>query len=70
MRRWKLEDTIEELVAEAPEAIGFLMEYNIRCLACGEPIWGTLGAAMQQRGYSAEECAALLETMNNYLDDN
>ena len=34
--------TIEEIVNDYPELIKILSEYNIKCIACGEPIWGTL----------------------------
>lgn len=66
---WTLEDRIEDLVAEAPEAIVFLMDFNIRCLACGEPVWGTLGDAMKQRGYTVDESEDLLDKLNHFLID-
>lgn len=65
--KWTLDHTIEELVNSAPDAVPFLMDHKIRCLACGEPIWGTIGEAMEQRGYSPAECAVLLEQLNEYL---
>lgn len=64
---WKLDDTIEDLVSAAPDAVPFLMDHNIRCLACGEPIWGTIGEAMEQRGYSQLERTTLLSQLNDYL---
>jgi hypothetical protein len=64
---WNLDDTIEDLVSAAPDAVSFLMDHNIRCLACGEPIWGTIGEAMEQRGYSQVECTTLLRQLNDYL---
>ena len=33
-----------------PEAVTFLMQKGIRCLVCGEPLWGTLGDAMEAKG--------------------
>jgi len=33
---------IEELVGVVPGAVTYLMEHGIRCIACGEPVWGTL----------------------------
>lgn len=33
---------IEDLVREYPSSVRFLMEKGIKCIACGEPIWGTL----------------------------
>lgn len=34
---------IEDLVNDHPELIAPLAEMGIVCIACGEPIWGTLG---------------------------
>jgi hypothetical protein len=34
---------IEDLVNNHPEVIAPLAEMGIVCVACGEPIWGTLG---------------------------
>jgi len=36
---------IEDLVELFPSAVTYLMEKGIRCLQCGEPIWGTLESA-------------------------
>jgi hypothetical protein len=44
--------SIEELVRELPESVRYLMERNIRCLACGEPVWGTLEGAAREKGFS------------------
>lgn len=34
---------IEDIVRDHPELIRPLREYGIVCIACGEPVWGTLG---------------------------
>jgi len=33
---------IEDLAQDHPEVIGPLSEMGIVCIACGEPVWGTL----------------------------
>ncbi len=43
---------IEELVASCPSAVGYLMKRGIRCLTCGEPIWGTLESVAKERGFT------------------
>jgi len=43
---------IEELVAEIPESVSYLMRRGIKCIACGEPIWGTLADAAKEKGFS------------------
>lgn len=44
--------TIEELVETVPESVKYLMEKGIKCIACGEPIWGTLEDAAKEKGFS------------------
>lgn len=58
---------IEDLVREYPGAVGFLMEKGIRCLACGEPKWGTLDAAAREKGFSDEQIAKLVEELEVWL---
>jgi hypothetical protein len=41
---------IEELVRNYPASIKFLAEKGIKCIACGEPIWGTLEEAALEKG--------------------
>jgi hypothetical protein len=43
---------IEDLVRGLPSSVAFLREKGIRCLACGEPIWGTLSDAAREKGYT------------------
>ena len=42
---------IEDLVRIKPGAVVYLMEKGIRCLRCGEPIWGSLEAAAKEKGF-------------------
>ena len=46
---------IEDLVKELPESISYLMEQGIRCLRCGEPIWGSLESAAKEKGFTDEQ---------------
>ncbi len=43
---------IEDLVRSYPASIKFLAEKGIKCIACGEPIWGTLEEAAKEKGFS------------------
>ena len=54
---------IEDLVRECPQAVTILRDYGIRCLRCGEPIWGTLAEAAKEKGIDdlAPVLAALSE---------
>lgn len=42
MNRITPETTIEAIVEEYPELVRPLREFGIKCIACGEPVWGTL----------------------------
>ncbi len=42
--------TIEEIVEKYPELVRPLMEYGIQCIACGEPVWGSLQENARQKG--------------------
>ncbi|MBN1541427.1 DUF1858 domain-containing protein [candidate division KSB1 bacterium] len=54
---------IEDLVREYPVAVRFLMERGVRCLACGEPVWGTLESAAREKGFTVEEIDRLVEDL-------
>jgi len=47
--------SIEELVETVPESVRYLMEKGIKCIACGEPIWGTLEDAAKQKGFTEDD---------------
>ena len=46
---------IEDLVRILPKAVSYLSDKGIRCLRCGEPIWGTLEEAAKEKGFDDEE---------------
>ncbi len=62
--------TIEELVSKYPDSVRFLMERNIRCLICGEPIWGTLADAAREKGYKDDEIAGIVQDLKEFLEKN
>ncbi len=44
--------TIEDLVEKIPGAVKYLMTAGIRCIICGEPIWGTLEEAAKEKKFN------------------
>lgn len=46
---------IEDLVNHYPYSVKYLSEKGIRCIACGEPIWGTLEEAAQEKGFDQDQ---------------
>jgi hypothetical protein len=56
---------IEELVRNHPFSVKFLMENGIRCIACGEPVWGTLEEAAKEKGFSNDQIERLVSELNS-----
>jgi len=55
---------IEELVRARPGSVRFLREKGIRCLACGEPIWGSLEEAAREKGFTDPQIDELVRELN------
>ena len=55
---------IEELVDKYPFSVKYLMEKKIRCIMCGEPIWGTLENAAKEKGFNDEEISKFCDDLN------
>ncbi len=55
---------IEELVNRFPFSVKYLMEQHIKCIACGEPIWGTLEEAAKEKGYDDIAVQRFVDEMN------
>jgi methionine synthase II (cobalamin-independent) len=61
---------IEDLVNSVPKSVSYLMEQGIRCLRCGEPIWGTLEEAAKEKGFNEEQIEKFVVELNNLADVN
>jgi methionine synthase II (cobalamin-independent) len=61
----KKDISIEELVQKLSSSVSYLMEKGIKCLACGEPIWGTLESAAREKGFNDSEIARFVEELNS-----
>lgn len=57
--------SIEDLISIKPESVRYLMEKGIRCLRCGEPIWGTLESAAKEKGFNDTEIQHFVDEINN-----
>ncbi len=66
MKKITKDITIEELVTEFPESVGFLMKKGIKCIVCGEPIWGTLEQAIKEKG-KENEMEQIINELNEVL---
>jgi len=54
---------IEELVDNYSFSVRYLMEKGIRCIMCGEPIWGTLEEAAKEKDFDDETIQQFVEEM-------
>ncbi len=57
------ETTIEELVENVTGAVKYLMEQGIRCIICGEPIWGTLEEAAKEKGFDDQQIEVFVQDL-------
>ena len=56
--------SIEELVEILPASVTYLSKKGIKCIACGEPIWGTLEEAALEKGFGDEEIKEFVRELN------
>jgi hypothetical protein len=56
--------TIEDLVARKVASVHYLADKGIKCIACGEPIWGTLEEAAKAKGFSDEDVEGFVRDLN------
>ena len=56
--------TIEDLVNHKVSAVRYLADKGIKCIACGEPIWGTLEQAAREKGFSETEIEGFVKDLN------
>jgi len=52
---------VEDLVRLVPRAPAILRRWNLVCIQCGEPVWGTLAELAADKGISDELPAILAE---------
>ncbi|MEE4196844.1 MAG: hypothetical protein V2I54_04310 [Bacteroidales bacterium] len=62
------EITIDELIESVPQSVKYLMNEGIKCIACGEPIWGTLEDAAKEKGFSDEAIERFVKELQFFAD--
>jgi len=60
--------TIEELTEKVPASVKYLMNEGIRCIVCGEPIWGTLEEAAEEKGFNADDITRFVKELQELAD--
>ena len=61
--------TIEELIEAVPASVEYLMKEGIRCIVCGEPIWGTLEEAAEEKGFGEEDIDRFVNDLQKLADN-
>ena len=57
--------SIEELVELFPASVSYLSRQGIKCIACGEPIWGTLEEAAIEKGFGRKDIEGFVKDLNS-----
>lgn len=68
MRKIEKDITIDELVNSYPESVSYLMKQGIRCIRCGEPIWGTLESASLEKGFNQDDIERFVRELNELVE--
>jgi len=55
---------IEELVDKYPFSVNYLAKNGIRCIVCGESIWGTLEEASKDKGFDSQTLEQFVKELN------
>lgn len=59
--------TIEDLTSLVPESVKYLMDEGIRCIRCGDPIWGTLESAALEKGFTPQDVDRFVQEINKMI---
>jgi len=59
------DDSVEELLGRFPHLTRVFVRFNLPCLVCGEPFWGTVRELAQKYETDLDE---LLEALNRSLE--
>ncbi len=57
---------VEDLVEQHPHAVRILSDFNIVCIRCGEPYWGSLGELAADKG--VEDLEPVLAALREGID--
>lgn len=61
---------IEELINKYPFSIDLLMNAGIKCVVCGEPIWGTLEEAAREKGFNDHDVNEFVNELNKKIESD
>ncbi len=61
--------SIEELVEKYPFSVEYMAKNGIRCIVCGEPIWGTLEEAALEKGFAMDVIEKFVSDLNDLAEN-
>jgi len=61
---------IEELVENFTFSVNYLSAKGIKCIACGEPIWGTLEEACLEKNFTSKNILEFVNELNILAKEN
>ena len=64
MRKITKDIYIEELIEKYPFSVNYLAKKGIRCIVCGEAVWGTLEEASKEKGFDDETLEKIVNDLN------
>jgi len=62
--------TIEDLIDDYPKSVKYLADKGIRCIKCGEPIWGTLEEACLEKNFTQDDIDVAIADLIALHDTN
>lgn len=62
------ETNIEDLVNALPASVKYLEERGIKCIDCGEPIWGTIEEAAREKGFEKTDIDVFVKDLKKLMD--
>ena len=62
--------TVEDLLEQVRGTITYLSKHGIRCIRCGEPIWGTLEEAAKEKGFDDADIQRFVDDLNRLAESN
>ena len=58
---------ISEIVEKYPYLIEHLLKHGIKCMVCGDVVWGTLEEEARRQGITSEELHRIIEEANRII---
>jgi len=56
---------VADLIEAYPDALKILLEFNLPCIVCGEPVWGNLGELCQDHNLSPQDTEKLMSRLQS-----